>query len=132
MLNVEDCKKFKISNMNSKMFKQNGKLETSIIAIIIFVITLATNFSKGFFVEQSGNIQIFGNFGRLLVIGLVLKWKYIRKVVSILSTISLVGVLMSVLMLKFISIPFLILFLGLAIVFHLSTFSNSVKVYLNE
>ena len=118
--------------MNSKLIEQNGKLETAIIAMIIFAITLVTNFSKELFVEPSGNIQIFGNFGLLLVVGLVWKWKYIRKVVSIVSIISLIGITMSVMMLKSISIPYLILLLAVAIVFHLTTFSNSVKVYLNE
>lgn len=118
--------------MNSKVIKQDGKLETSIIAVIIFVITLLTNFSKDLFVESSGNIKIFGNFGLLLVAGLIWKWKFIRKVVSILTLISLIGVLMSFLMLKDISISFLILVTGLTFSFYLSTFSNSVKVYLNE
>lgn len=112
--------------------KQNGKLETLLIAIIILALTLLTNWSKEIFVEQSGNIQIFGNIGLLLVGGLIWKWKYIRKIVSILSLLTILAIFMSVLMVNNITLPFLGLLAGLTIVFYLTTFSNNVKAYFNE
>jgi hypothetical protein len=124
--------KYKFSNMDSKVMKQNGRLETLLIAAIIMAITMVTNFSKEIFVEQSGNIQIFGNFGLLMVAGLIWKWKYTRKVVSILTFIALLAIIMSVIMVKTITLPFLMLLAGLIIAFYLSTFSNNVKVYFDE
>lgn len=62
--------------MKSIEVKQSGKIETIVIATIIFIITLFNNYSKELFVEQSGNFKIFGNFGFLLIIGLLWKWKY--------------------------------------------------------
>lgn len=124
--------KYKFSNMDSKVMKQNGRLETLLIAAIIMAITMVTNFSKEIFVEQSGNIQIFGNFGLLIVAGLIWKWKYTRKVVSILTFIALLAIIMSVIMVKTITLPFLMLLAGLIIAFYLSTFSNNMKVYFDE
>jgi hypothetical protein len=124
--------KYKFSNMDSKVMKQNGRLETLLIAAIIMAITMVTNFSKEIFVEQSGNIQIFGNFGLLMVAGLIWKWKYTRKVLSILTFIALLAIIMSVIMVKTITFPFLMLLAGLIIAFYLSTFSNNVKVYFDE
>lgn len=124
--------KYKFSNMDSKVMKQNGRLETLLIAAIIMAITMVTNFSKEIFVEQSGNIQIFGNFGLLMVAGLIWKWKYTRKVVSILTFIALLAIIMSVIMVKTITLPFLMLLAGLIIAFYLSTFSNNMKVYFDE
>ena len=124
--------KYKFSNMDSKVMKQNGRLETLLIATIILAITMVTNFSKEIFVQQSGNIQIFGNFGLLMVAGLIWKWKYTRKVVSILTFIALLAIIMSVIMVKTITFPFLMLLAGLIIAFYLSTFSNNMKVYFDE
>ena len=124
--------KYKFSNMDSKVMKQNGRLETLLIATIILAITMVTNFSKYIFVQQSGNIQIFGNFGLLMVAGLIWKWKYTRKVVSILTFIALLAIIMSVIMVKTITLPFLMLLAGLIIAFYLSTFSNNMKVYFDE
>ena len=124
--------KYKFSNMDSKVMKQNGRLETLLIATIILAITMVTNFSKEIFVQQSGNIQIFGNFGLLIVAGLIWKWKYTRKVVSILTFIALLAIIMSVIMVKTITLPFLMLLAGLIIAFYLSTFSNNMKVYFDE
>jgi len=124
--------KYKFSNMDSKVMKQNGRLETLLIATIILAITMVTNFSKEIFVQQSGNIQIFGNFGLLMVAGLIWKWKYTRKVVSILTFIALLAIIMSVIMVKTITLPFLMLLAGLIIAFYLSTFSNNMKVYFDE
>ncbi len=118
--------------MNSMELKQPGKTGTLVVATIIFVIAALSNFSKELFVEQGGKFEIFGNLGFLLVIGLLWRWRHIGKVVSILTMLSIFAILMSLILAKSISISFFILLIGLSIVFYLTTFSKSVKLYLNK
>jgi hypothetical protein len=118
--------------MNSLKLKQSGKIETYIVAVLLFSVVLASTFGKEFFVEESGNLKIFGNFGILLVIGLLLKWKYIKSVVSVLTGVSIIAILMMIIMVKSITLPFFLLLTILVISFYLSTFSKRLKAYLEE
>ena len=118
--------------MNSMELKQSGKRGTLVVAAIIFVISALSNFSKELFVEQSGKFEIFGNFGFLLVIGLLWRWRHIGNIVSILTMLSILTILMSLIMAKSISIAFFILLLGLSIAFYLTTFYKPVNIYLNK
>jgi hypothetical protein len=118
--------------MNSLELKKSGKIETYIVAVLLFSVVLASTFGKEFFVEETGNFKIFGNFGILLVIGLLLKWKYIRSVVSVLTGVSIIAILMMIIMVKSITLPFFLLLTILVISFYLSTFSKRLKAYVEE
>lgn len=119
--------------MKSISLNQQGKIETYVIATIIFTITFLSNFSKELFVEQSGKFEIFGNnLGFILVIGLLWKWKYIREIVSVLTFFVIFVIMSSVLMIKSLSIPFFVLLVAMSISFYLTTFSANVKEYLDE
>jgi hypothetical protein len=118
--------------MNQGILDRSGKIQTYIMAVIIFAITLLANFSREVFVADSGKFEIFGNLGFLLVVGLIFRWRYIRQLVSILAMLVIFAILMSVVMLKGISMSFFILLLGFSAVFYLSTFSEEVKAYLDR
>jgi phosphoglycerol transferase MdoB-like AlkP superfamily enzyme len=119
--------------MNSISLNDQGKIETYVIATIIFTITFLINFSKELFVEQSGKFEIFGNnLGFILVIGLLWKWKYIREIVSVLTLFVIFVIMSSVLMIKSLSIPIFVLLVAMSISFYLTTFSANVKEYLDE
>lgn len=122
----------KTNKMNSIELKQSGKVETLVVATIILAITILSKFSKELFVEPTGKFEIFGNLGFLLVIGLIWRWRHIRKVVSILTLFSIFAILMSLVLVKSISIAFFILLIGLSIAFYLTTFSKNVIIYLNK
>ena len=120
-------------NMNSISLNDQGKIETYVIATIIFTITFLSNFSKELFVEQSGKFEIFGNnLGFILVIGLLWKWKYIREIVSVLTLFVIFVIISSVVMIKSLSIPLFVLLVAMSISFYLTTFSANVREYLNE
>lgn len=119
--------------MKSISLNQQGKIETYVIATIIFTITFLINFSKELFVEQSEKFEIFGNnLGFILVIGLLWKWKYIRDIVSVLTLFVIFVIISSVVMIKSLSIPLFVLLVAMSISFYLTTFSANVKEYLNE
>ena len=120
-------------NMKSISLNDQGKIETYVIATIIFTITFLSNFSKELFVEQSGKFEIFGNnLGFILVIGLLWKWKYIRDIVSVLTLFVIFVIISSVVMIKSLSIPLFVLLVAMSISFYLTTFSANVREYLNE
>ena len=120
-------------NMKSISLNQQGKIETYVIATIIFTITILSNFSKELFVEQSGKFEIFGNnLGFILVIGLLWKWKYIREIVSVLTLFVIFVIMSSVLMIKSLSISIFVLLVAMSISFYLTTFSANVRAYLDE
>jgi hypothetical protein len=120
-------------NMKSISLNQQGKIETYVIATIIFTITFLSNFSKELFVEQSGKFEIFGNnLGFILVIGLLWKWKYIREIVSVLTLFVIFVIMSSVVMIKSLSIPLFVLLVAMSISFYLTTFSANVRAYLDE
>jgi len=119
--------------MKSISLNQQGKIETYVIATIIFTITFLSNFSKELFVEQSGKFEIFGNnLGFILVIGILWKWKYIREIVSVLTLFVIFVIMSSVLMIKSLSIPLFVLLVAMSISFYLTTFSANVRAYLDE
>lgn len=118
--------------MNLKELNQIGKLETLVLTAIILAIVLCNFLPKELFVSPTGKFEIFGNsFGILLVIGLYLKWKYIRTIVSISTFLAIVGILMTFSLSHSINLAFIILLFALSISFYLSTFSKGVKSYLN-
>ncbi len=118
--------------MNLEASKQPGKLATYTAAFIILAIAILGNFYPELFVAQSGSFQLFGNLGILLAIGLVRKWKHIRAILSVWTFVIMVGLLMGLMVSKSIATSYLALLLTLAIVFYLTTFSSSVKMYLSE
>ncbi|MBK8888564.1 MAG: hypothetical protein IPN46_19360 [Saprospiraceae bacterium] len=119
--------------MKSISLNQQGKIETYVIATIIFTITFLSNFSKELFVEQSGKFEIFGNnLGFILVIGLLWKWKYIREIVSVLTLFVIFVIMSSVLMIKSLSIPIFVLLVTMSFSFYLTSFSANVRAYLDE
>lgn len=118
--------------MNLAHQKLSGKHGAYVCAAILLTITLLTKFSKELFVEPSGHIEVFGNFGFVLVIGLLFKWKYAREVVSVLTFLAMLGVGLTLFFVQSHTLSFLVLFVGLAISFYLATFSKSVLHYLNN
>lgn len=109
---------------------QSGKMGTWIVAAILLTITVLSSFSKELWVAPSGQFIIFGHVGLLLVIGLLRRWKYIRKIVSILTLLVIVSFLMGIIMVKSISMSGVFLLIGLSISFYLTTFSKAVNGYL--
>lgn len=120
------------SKTYSMQSKQSGKTGTIVVAAIMFAIAVGSNFSRQLLIEQGGKFAIFGNLGILIAIGLLWRWKYIGKIVSVLSSLTILAILMSMVMTKSISIPFLILLAGLSVAFYLTTFSPPVNDYLNK
>lgn len=118
--------------MKSKESVQSGKFGTYTIAAILLIITILTKFYKELFVNPSGNIEIFGNLGFLLAIGLIWRWKYIRQTVSVLTLLALLAMTMALVMAQSLSMPFLMLMLGMGIAFYLATYSSTVRLFLNE
>lgn len=118
--------------MRFQEFKESGKLQVSIVILIILTITILGNFYKELFVQESGSFQLFGNLGLLLIIGLLQRWKHIRTVLSVWTLIAIVALLSGFLMSKIITASYLVLLIGLVMVFYLTTYSKGVKSYLNH
>jgi hypothetical protein len=121
-----------MNTMNALKPKQPGRFGTLTIAGILLVIAVLSNFGQEWLVAPTGKLELFGNLGFLLVIGLLWRWRYIGNVVSVLTFLALIALLNSVVLTQFISFGFFLLLIGLSISFYLATFSKAVRGYLNE
>lgn len=112
--------------------KHIGKMETFIVVALILLMTILTNYYKELFVEPDGKIEIFGNLGFILAIGLLYRWKYIRQIVSMYSSLVVLVMVTALIVTKTFSLSFVLLLIGLGIIFYLTTFSKPVKEYLGQ
>lgn len=109
-----------------------GKIQTFGIAALILLITILTNYYKELFVGSSGKIEIFGNLGFILSIGLLYRWKYIRQTVSIYSALVVIVMITVLMLTKSFSLPMVVLLVGLSLIFYLTTFSNPVREFISQ
>lgn len=75
--------------MNEKFYQQKGFYQTLLTSILIISISLITQYKKTLFVQETGNFKIYGSLGMLLAVGLLLKWKFVREILGVLSLIVL-------------------------------------------
>ncbi len=94
---------------------------------------MATEYFKHFFVQDTGNIKIFGGIGILLALGLLLKVKYTRHMLSI---ITFLAIAMTLFMIFWSGKEFVFahstLLVALGLVAYLLVFSGSVKKYVEK
>lgn len=116
--------------MKKRFYYQEGFLSTLLTAILIFSIAIVTEYFKHFFVAETGNIKIFGGLGILLALGLLLKVRYTRQILSVFAFLAIVVI---VFMIYISHIAFIYahstLLLALGLIAYLLIFSGSVKKY---
>ncbi len=119
--------------MKKKIYYQEGFLSTLLTTILVFSIAMATEYFKHFFVQDTGNIKIFGGIGILLALGLLLKVKYTRQ---ILSVITFLAIAMTVFMIYWSDKEFVYahstLLVALGLVAYFLVFSTSVITYVSR
>ena len=119
--------------MEEKFYKQKGFYLTLLTSILIISISLITQYKKTLFVNETGNIKIFGSWGMLLAIGLLLKWKFVREILGVFSmTAFAVIIFMTFKAGKEFIFSYVILLTALTVVFVLLFFSKSVERYLKS
>lgn len=80
--------------MISKFYKQPGFYPKLFTTIQIILISVSTIYFKTLYVTESGKFNIPSNIGIILSLGLLLKWKYIRQILSIFIILSIYGEIM--------------------------------------
>jgi hypothetical protein len=116
--------------MKKVFIYQEGFLSTLLTAVLIFSIAIATEYFQHFFVPETGNIKIFGGIGILLAIALLLKMKYVRQILSVVTFIAMVVVILIIYMAEreFVYAHSTLL-VALGLVAYFLVFSDSVKTY---
>jgi hypothetical protein len=120
--------------MKKRFYYQEGFISTLLTAVLIFSIAVFTEYFKHFFVHETGNIKIFGGIGILLALGLLLKARYTRYILSVFTFIAIV---MTLFMIFWSSGKDYIyahstLLLALGLVAYFLVFSKSVKTYVGK
>jgi hypothetical protein len=115
--------------MTAKNFNNTGQFETYLVAVLIISATLATVLFKEWFVEPSGKMELFNGLGILLAVGLILKWKYVREILSFLTAMASIVILLILMQMGFSSLPFLALFFAFGLCFYLLAFSRNLATY---
>lgn len=119
--------------MNKKFYQQKGFYLTLLTSILIISISLITQYKKTLFVQETGNFKIYGSLGMLLAVGLLLKWKFVREILGVLSLIVIASTVWIMLNgNKEFLISYGILLIVLIIVLYLLIFSKSVKGFVNR
>ena len=116
-----------------KYYTREGFVPTLIAAILIVFIALITQFRQDLFVEETGNLKIFGSLGILLSLGLVLRWRKMREILSAVVAVALLMMLPVTVVNateKFF-VSYLILSVLLSVTLYLLIFSKSVKHYMS-
>ncbi len=113
-----------------KIYRKTGFFATLFITFLITFITLFTHYNKTLFVQETGNFKIFGVVTIVLAFGLLLKWRYVRQILTVI-----VGVVAAVMVYVTFVVPsvfrtaYIILTGALLIVLHQLIFSKAVKQY---
>src|SRR5882672_10544373 len=76
--------------MNLKMYQRRGFAQTLVATLLLILVCQIEKF-KYLFVPETGNIRMLGNFGLLLALGMLLRWRYVRVFVGILICIALLA-----------------------------------------
>lgn len=123
----------KTINIMREIHKKDGFYLTLLIALLIVSIALVTQYQKALFVEETGNIKIFGGLGILLAIGLVLRLKYVREILGAMTLLTVVLTTMTMINIgaEF-YIAYGILLAALVAILSLLAFSQSVSNYLKS
>lgn len=119
--------------MKTSIKKQKGLQSVIFVFLIILGISFITSFYKELFVHSTGNIKIFGSTSILLGIGLLLKWKYSREILTMITFFGIMG--MAFVVFNSASpyiIPNTILLISLVVLFYLLWISNSIKGYIEN
>jgi hypothetical protein len=70
--------------------RQTGFRHAVVTCILIVIISLLTSYKKELFVAETGHLKLYGGgIGILLAIGLVLRWRYVREILAVLTAITL-------------------------------------------
>ena len=119
--------------MNQDSNKLRGYYLTILIIILVLSIWLATYFGKTLFVYETGNIGFAKGLIPLLSIGLLFKLKYLREILSIIYSLSLIMMLFILFLSNQIFfISNLILTIAICIICYLLIFSRDVKLYVES
>lgn len=120
--------------MKTKFYQEKGFFLTLITSILIILIILIIDYKKTLFVQETGHLKILGGgLGIILSIGLILKWKYVRQILSVLVLLSLVAVIVIAIgSTKEFLISYFLLISTLILIAYLLLFSKSVTDYIND
>jgi len=113
-----------------KTYRQTGFFPTLFITFLITFITLFTHYNKTLFVQETGNFKIFGVVTIILAFWLLLKWRYVRQILTIIVGVVTVvmGSITFVVPTEF-RTAYIILTGALLLVLYLLIFSTAVKQY---
>lgn len=119
--------------MAKKFHYQEGFISTLFTAFMIFSIATVTEYFKHFFVHDTGNIKIFGGIGILLALALLLRVRFARYV---LSVITLIAIVITLFLIYHAESDFVFahstLLLALGLVAYFLILSKSVKKYVEK
>lgn len=69
--------------------RKRGFTHAVVTASLIIVVSVLTTYKKELFVAETGHIQLFGRLGIFLGIGLVLRLRYVREFLAIITAMSI-------------------------------------------
>lgn len=119
--------------MEGKLYQQRGFYPTLLISLLIIAVTLITHFRQDLFVQETGKFKIFGSLWIILSIGLILRWKYVYRILGFLTLFVLVVVIpLPFFVDKKYLVNHLIIIATLILITYLLFLSKSVKSYVNR
>jgi hypothetical protein len=114
--------------MNLKMYQRAGFTQTLVAALLLVLVCQISRF-KYLFVPETGNIRILGNFGLLLALGMLLRWRYVRVMVGILMCPALLMLSYGASPSQEFFLSYLALMFVVGLIIYFTLFSKAVKTY---
>jgi len=117
--------------MKEKFYLRKGFYSTLFTSILIIAVDIITGYYKTLFVHETGNIKIFGGLGIILALGLLLRWKYTRKILGFIALIATTGIAFHIFNVdKEFILSTSILLGGLILISYFLIVSKSIKSYI--
>ena len=116
--------------MKEKFYQQKEFYWTMLTSILIITVSLLTHYEK--VVLGTGNAKVYGSLGIVFAIGLLLKWKFVREILALITLIGLIGLIFIIITSKELTQSNGILGIALLIISYLLLFCKPVSNYLRS
>ncbi len=116
--------------MKEKFYQQKAFYWTLLTSILIITVSLLTHYEK--VVLGTGNAKVYGSLGIVFAIGLLLKWKFVREILAVITLLGLVGLIFITFSSKELTQSNGILGIALLIISYLLLFCKPVTSYLKS
>jgi|GEM_PF-2908055 len=116
--------------MKEKFYHQKAFYWTLLTSVLILSVSLLTYYEK--VILGIGSMKVYGSLGIVFAVGLLLKWKFVREILALITLVGLAGLIFITISSKELTLTDSLLGVTLLIISYLLLFCKPVSNYLKS